>query len=531
VKAWWLLVLAAGCSRAPTFADDVAPLIHRRCVPCHHSGGAGPFPLVKFEDVAPRAKQIARVTASRFMPPWKAARGVDYLGDRSLGDAEIALIQKWAQAGAPRGRGRAPEPPPITDGWQLGTPDVVLRLDQPYTLPAEGRDVYRNFVIANPFGERRFVAAWELRSSSRTVHHAILNLDANGWARRRDAEDPEPGWSGMDPGNIQAPDGFYLVWTPGQAPIAPAEGMSWPLEPRTDLVLQLHLQPSGKPETLLPEIALYFAPAPPTVLRATLRIGDPPLDIPAGDAQYLIRDRFVLPADAEVLSLFPHAHYLAHDVRVWAELPDGLGGKTLPLLHIADWDPAWQQDYVLKTPLALPKGAALAMEFSYDNSEKNPRNPNHPPARVKQGERSVDEMGNVTFTLRLAGARDKLLVREAKFRRQVEGGGDARARYNLANTLAHLGRRGEAIDEYRRALEMDPALLQARVNLGNALVAEGRVPEALTQLERAVKSDPDSQVAHNSYGLALQQSGRAADAQKEFRAARALASKEPPLTP
>jgi tetratricopeptide repeat protein len=488
-----VVVALAGCKRAPTFARDVAPIVYARCAPCHRAGGAGPFPLTSYEEVRRRATQIARVTARRYMPPWKAAPldGVRYLGERRLSDAEIATLGRWAEAGAPLGdAARAPASPAFADGWALGTPDVIVTLPA-YALAAGGRDDYRNFVVHEPVADARWVAAWELRPNGRAIHHAIVNVDRNRLARKRDGADGKPGYAGMEPGDVQSPDGFYLVWTPGQAPTPPQPGQAWRLDAATDLVVQLHMQPTGKPETVQPSLGLWLTASPPTVPRLTLRIGDRPIDIAPG-ARFTMRDEITLPVAVELLALFPHLHYLGRGVRVWAALP---GGRTQPLLAIDDWDPAWQDKYTLATPLALPAGTTLAMELSYDNSSANPRNPNVPPARVQTGERTVDEMGNVTFELRLAGEADKTRLRESKYRRQLERGGDvdARVHYNLGNTLADQQRWSEAAAAYRRALALQPSLLPAEVNLGRALLAVGDVDGAVRAYEAAVKLEPGNE--------------------------------------
>ena len=182
------------------------------------------------------------------MPPWKALPGVAYANERRLGDADIATLARWAEARAPIGdRAAIPPAPAFADGWTLGKPDVVIELPA-YQLPAGGGDDYRNFVVRAPVATSRWVAAWEFHANGRAIHHAIVNLDRNGFARKRDGVDGTPGYAGMEPGDVQAPDGFYLVWTPGQAPTAPSPGQAWRIDGETDLVVQLHLQPTGKPE-------------------------------------------------------------------------------------------------------------------------------------------------------------------------------------------------------------------------------------------------------------------------------------------
>ena len=331
------------------------------------------------------------------------------------------------------------------------------------------------------------MAAWELQANGRTIHHAIINVDHNGLLRKREGSDGKPGFSGMEATDAQSPDGFYLVWTPGQPATPPLAGQAWRIDGETDLIVQLHLRPTGKPEMVQPSVALYFADAPPTVPRMTLRIGDLPIDLAPG-ASFTMRDEVTLPVDADVLALFPHLHYLGRTVRVRARLPGDAAERAL--VDIDDWDPGWQDKYVLATPLHLPAGSTLSMELTYDNSAKNPRNPNSPPARVRTGERTVDEMGNVTFELRLAGEGDKAELRELKYRREIERGGGARAWYNLGNTMAERGRFDEAIVAYRKAVALQPKLMPAQANLGRALYFKGDTDGAIAAYEAALALEP-----------------------------------------
>jgi hypothetical protein len=455
------------------------------------------------------------------MPPWKALAvpgAFPFANDRSLTAQELDTIARGVAAGAPAGDpGRAPPPPVWPVGWQLGAPDLVVRLPAPYPLPADGRDVYRNFVIRPPPGGKRYVAAWEFRPGSRTVHHAILNIDRQGWARRKDAEDAEPGYAGMDPGLAQSPDGFYLVWTPGKTPTPPAPGSAWLLDDATDLVLQLHLQPSGKPEEVAPTVALHFAAEPPTRPRLSFRIGDVPLDIPAGARSYRIADQYTFAADAALIGLFPHAHYLATRMRCQLQAPDG---TKRWLLSIDDWDFNWQEEYVFARPVAVPRGSTVSMEFFYDNSADNVRNPSSPPRRVQTGERSTDEMGNITLQLAVTAANADVL-RESKYRRRLEAG-DARGEFNLGNALLRQGKLDLAIARYRRALEFDPALVVAHVNLATALTARGSPAEAVRHCERALQLRPRDPVALATLGQAYEAKGEPARAALEYRRALAI---------
>lgn len=493
----FLAAVAAGCRKSSstqvpvTFSAHIAPLVFKKCAPCHRPGEAGPFSLLTFADVHKRGAQIKKVTASRFMPPWKPVAGHGaFANDRSLTQAEIDLFARWADTGATEGDpSKTPATPTWSSGWQLGKPDLIVTLPQVYELSAEGRDVYRNFVLQAPSNEQRFVAAWEFRADSSTIHHAIVNIDRNRWARTHTDRAVPPGFDGMDSGHIQSPDGFYLVWTPGKQPITPSESASWRLDPQTDLVLQLHMQPTGKPEQVRPTIGLYFAKSPPTETRYTFRMGDRPLDIPPGERNYTMTDHFRLPAPVQVLSLFPHAHYLGRTIRAFADLPNG---QRTWLLKIDDWDFNWQDEYVFTKPLELPAGTNVTTEFVYDNTAENPRNPNNPIRRVQTGERSSDEMGNITFALRPQNVADIEMLRASKYQHALESsdGENPRTHYNLANRLMRLGRIPDAIVEYRKAIKLDPDLSAAQFNLGNALVGQGDVEGALICFKEALRSQP-----------------------------------------
>jgi hypothetical protein len=521
------LAIPAHTTTTVTFARDVAPLVYRRCAGCHHDGGAGPFPLTDYASVRKRAGEIVDVTARGVMPPWKPAPGIAvYLRDRSLTLAERTTLARWRAAGMPRGdQALEPAPPAAATGWPLGPPSATAVLSMPYPLPAEGRDVYRNLVLRVPIDHPVNVAAWDLRTGNRAVHHAILGADVRGWARARDGKDGAPGYPGIDLGQVQSPDGFYLVWTPGKAPAPPVPGVSWRLEPGTDLVLQLHLTPTGKPEAIAPQLALYFTDEPPRAPRATLRVGDRPIDLAPGVPDARVSDQITLGADVRLLGLFPHAHYVARGVRVWATLPDG---REQALLRIDDWDPDWQDVYDFADPPILPEGTRIGMEFRYDNSDGNPRNPNHPPARVVTGERAQDEMGNVTLQVAPVHRQDLDALRESKYRWLLTRGEDARVRYNLGNVLMRRGRDQAAIAEYERALALDPRFAPAHGNLANLLVARGDLVGALAHYQAALATGPETPDTHIGVAGVLSRLGRPREAAQSLRRALELRPGYPP---
>jgi tetratricopeptide (TPR) repeat protein len=341
-----------------------------------------------------------------------------------------------------------------------------------------------------------------------------MNVDRYGLARKRDAEDPGPGFGGMDVGDVQSADGFYLVWTPGKTPAAGGPNDAWRIDEHTDLVVQLHMQPTGKPEIVRPAIGLYFTDRPPSRPSFSLRVGDPPIDIAPGDKSYRITDDLVLATDVDVVSLFPHAHYVARRVHLWATLPTGASRE---LLRIEDWDFNWQDEYTFRQPMLLPAGTKIALEITYDNSEDNVRNPNHPPKRVTSGERSTDEMGNVTLRVmpRDPAAMDRL--REAKYRRLLAGAETARNHYNLANVLADEGQGDEAAAHFRRAIDLNPGLAPAHFNLGTLLFSRRELDSAIAEFREAIRARPEFAGAYVNLGHALEAKGEREEAMRQYR--------------
>ena len=529
-----LPVLLAACRTEPTvtWSRDVAPILWENCAACHRPGEIAPFSLLTYEEAERRAAQIAEVTRTGFMPPWLPEHGFgDFAGERRLTAGEIATLQTWAGEGAARGDpAERPPSPTWPPGWQLGEPDLVVSLSEPYVVPAEGRDVFRNFVLPLPVEERRWVRTLEFRSDNPpVVHHVILQVDETGAARRRDAEDPGPGFGGMDLSDSHMPDGQFLGWTPGRVPDRGLPGVAWRLDPGTDLTLQLHLTPTGKPEPVTATVGLHYAEGPPTRHPFGLMLGSQEIDIPPGVDDYTIRDRFRLPVDVEALGIYPHAHYLGDRMEVWADLP---GGEKEWLIKITDWDFNWQDEYRYREPVPLPAGSVIHMVYTYDNSAANPQNPSHPPRRVTYGYESSDEMGYLLLRLLPESRAERDVLHIAQLEHSLEKRpGEWRARGELGRLLLVRGdlRRAEAM--LARAVEEAPPeapeLGGILSHLGQVLGRTGRVDEALPLLERAVERAPDAPATHTNLGVALMTQGRIRDAEREFRRALELDPSSP----
>ncbi|MGC4083970.1 MAG: hypothetical protein QM736_18140 [Vicinamibacterales bacterium] len=207
---------------------------------------------------------------------------------------------------------------------------------------------------------------------------------------------PEPGYVGGMVQDAAYPPGYLLGWTPGQQPRPSPDDMPWRLDAGSDLIVQLHLQPTGRPEAIRISVGFFFTDTPPVRTPVGLRMGSETIDIAPGDGNYAITDSYVLPVDASVIALQPHAHNLGREMVAEATLPDG---STRPLIEIHDWDFRWQDVYRYAEPIALPKGSTIRMRFTYDNSAGNPRNPFQPPQRILWGQNTTDEMGDLWIQL------------------------------------------------------------------------------------------------------------------------------------
>ncbi len=385
----------AGPEKQVTFNRDIAPIIFHSCATCHRAGEAAPFSLLNYSDVKKHARQIVDVTQSRAMPPWlPEPQKLKFADELRLADAEINLIERWVEQGEVEGAAAdLPPQPKFVEGWRLGKPDVILTANKPLTLPPQGTDTYWNFIFPVPVQETRWVKAVEIRpGDKRYVHHANILVDREGSSRRRETE-PGAGFGGMEiriESQVFDPDSHLLFWKPGTVPYVEPDGMALRLDKGTDLILNTHLQPSGKPEVIQPSIGLYFTPHPATKLPMLLQLeNDAKLDIPSGQKDFVVTDDFTLPIDVELLAIYPHAHYLGKDIQAFATLP---GGARQTLIHIPHWNLNWQAVYRYAEPVRLAKDTTVSLRYVYDNSEENPLNPNHPPARVKGGNRSSDEM-------------------------------------------------------------------------------------------------------------------------------------------
>jgi hypothetical protein len=403
-----LLVLAIPAAASPlpaekvTFTEHVAPIVFNNCTSCHRQGGGAPFHLATYQDVKKRGHIIQQVASSGYMPPWPPAKDWGHFQDeRRLTDDQVDTLEAWIEGGMLEGpKDKLPTLPKFNaDGWQLGKPDMIVTLPEAFDVPADGKDIYRMFVLPLNLPEDKWVTAVEIKPTARSVvHHALYFLDNTGACRKLDAADPGPGFGRMGFPRTGSMGGWAVGATPRDLP----GGLAFSMPKGSDLVVQIHFHPSGKAEREQTSFGLYFAKQPPPKkllgrqMPYLFGLGTKLMTegIKPGDKNFTIKGRWVVPFDIEVVSAGAHAHYLGKTVKSWAKLPDG---KEIKLFAIDDWDFNWQGRYNYQKPVALPKGTIVESVLTYDNSADNPRNPSTPPVKIEWGEESTDEMGSVTF--------------------------------------------------------------------------------------------------------------------------------------
>ena len=422
------------------FTRDIAPLIHSRCAACHHNGGDAPFPLLTAADARKRVRQIVEVTAAGDMPPW-LPMGMEgqFAHERRLTAAEKKLLNQWLVDGAPEGDpALLPAIPEFSHDWQGGAPDLVVEMSTPFLIPADGPAIYRNFVIPLPQGADQYVAAVEVRPSSRAVHHAFVRAEKASNAVAADAADAAPGFAGMasfGPGTLPAADAFappaarreaYLrllpegrksppemlpgtaaalgAWVPGyKVPPLPAD-TAHRLPGGSHLVLSLRMVPIAKPQRERTRIGLHFAKQPPAREVIAVPLNTFRIVLPAGSRVEEARAKFVTPVPLSLLSLWPHAHQLATMLEVIAHVP---GTESRRLLDIREWNFDQQQPYSFREPQHFPAGTRFELCVRYDNSSTNPANPTVPARTVRFGESPSDEMALVILQTTLPNPADR----------------------------------------------------------------------------------------------------------------------------
>lgn len=369
-----------------SYAKTIAPMLNDNCVSCHREGGIGPWAMSDYNMVRGFSLMIREVVRTQRMPPWHADPHVgEFSNDRSLSDDEIRTLVHWVEAGAPRGEGAdlLAENSQSWPIWAMGEPDVIIDIP-PEDVPASGVVDYKYKMVTNPLDKDVWVKAAEIIPGDRSVlHHVITSfgeLETEGRRAGRLKRGTGGGLGGYVPG---------------------AEGKPFPddtgilLPAGATIEFQMHYTPAGLATTDSSRMGLYLHEEPPEHKLDNMVLLNPRILIPAGapnHSEVMVR---TFDQDVLVYSLLPHAHYRGKASEFVAHLPDG---TQETLLSVPRYDFNWQTNYDLKEPRFLPAGTKMVHRTWWDNSARNPANPDAT-RDVPWGQQSWDEMlfGSVRY--------------------------------------------------------------------------------------------------------------------------------------
>lgn len=387
--------IALGQRDAVTFYGHIEPIIHKNCTPCHQPGQAGPFNLITYDDVARKGDFIARVTKSRYMPPWKADREFQtYRNSRGLTDSEIELIQHWVGNGMPKGR--SGKKTKFDTGYQQGEkPDLSLAFHTPYKIATTSIDDFRFFNLATNLPEDKYIKKIEfIPGNRRLVHHSRLMTDTTNMVRSID------GMSANDPQVTQFEkyppvDKFLYGWVPGNFAIEFPKGTGKKIYKNSDIIVNIHYSPNSRDgQTDRSTVNFYFAKEDSlrevySLAIAEQNISNGPFIIPANEIKTFYASFGPIPIDISAVAILPHMHFLGKTFKAFAVTP---AGDAIFLVKIDNWDFNWQETYQFEKLLKIPKGSTILVEATFDNTKANPANPTSPPKDVKYGWETSSEM-------------------------------------------------------------------------------------------------------------------------------------------
>ena len=383
-----------------TFHADIAPIIYAECTECHRAGEIGPMPFTTYAEVAAHGNFIEYVTQTNYMPPWTPDHNYSTLrGERFLTEDQKALISAWVADGMPEGDpADNPGLPDFPEGSQIGEPDLVLSMPEPFTHVGDMVDQYQVFVIPTGFTEPTEIAAVEIRPGNNTVdHHALIGYTDNpsiiAQAQALDAADPNPGYESFGDYGVDVEQFLFGGWVPGTPPIEFPPTLGHVAQPGSHLLLQMHYGPSPVEEVDQTEINLFFAEAPIQREVETFIMGPQYLDtwfyIPANEVS-TFHAEVEIGQDFSLISVTPHCHLLGQSWEVFARSQDAQ--DTIPLISIPEWNFNWQGIFTFPQLLKIPAGYILEAFCTYDNTSNNPYNPSDPPQDMVWGDFTTDEM-------------------------------------------------------------------------------------------------------------------------------------------
>lgn len=404
-SAFLFFALITFSFQGQTFHEDIAQIIYDNCTECHREGEIGPMQFTTFDEVSAQGPFIDYVIQSGQMPPWTPDHNYTSLvGERYLTDGEKQLFSDWVAAGMPEGDPAAnPGLPDFVEGSQVGTPDLVLEMPEPYVHAGDGTEQYQVFVLPSGLTEQKQIRAVEIRpDNSAIAHHGLLGYtsDASTIAQAiaLDEATEEPGYESFGSYGVNVDDDFFGGWAPGIEALIFPPTIGKKMEPESALLLQMHYGETMVEESDQTSVNIFFAEEEvERVVESVLMSPEHltvPFYIPANQVVTFHGTRYI-PGDISVLSIIPHSHLLGQSWQVFATSSDNQ--DTIPMIHIPEWDFHWQGIFTYPSLLHIPEGYTIHAIAEYDNTSNNPYNPNNPPQPMWFGDFTTDEMYVVFF--------------------------------------------------------------------------------------------------------------------------------------
>ena len=379
-----------------TFTKDVAPILQKQCQSCHRPGEAGPFSMLTYEDVRPWTGAMKLAIQQKVMPPWFAdPKYGHFSNERSLSESETHTLLSWIAAGAPKGDPKdMPAPMNFTEGWGIPKPDIVLQLPMPFPVPETGMVEYQYVIVPTGFTKDIWVQAAEVRPTERAVvHHIIAYVREPGSNYFKDQKpgvffEAPPAKADEKNDASALPSDFLVGYAPGQPAEILQPGQGKLIKAGSDIVFEVHYTPNGKAVMDQTKLGLVLAKEKPKTRVQTLSASNGTFKIPPGDPDYRVDASFEVAKQVTLAALHPHMHTRGKDFEYRLVFPNG---ETRTILQVPAYNWHWQLWYDLQEPIVLPKGTKIECTAHFDNSAKNPENPD-PTKTIIWGQQSWDEM-------------------------------------------------------------------------------------------------------------------------------------------
>jgi thiol-disulfide isomerase/thioredoxin len=374
----------------PTYHNFASRLIQQNCQECHRKGGVGPFGLETLDEVKAHKGMVKKVVKEDRMPVWhantaeKTGEPRTFKNDRSLPAADKERLLAWIADGCPEGdKADAPLARTYGDGeWLIGKPDLVVQIPEPIAVKATGTMSYQNVIVESGLEDDKWVVAAEILPTDRAVVHHVLVF----------ALPPKK------PGEIELRNrgegqGYYAAYVPGNTKQVMPAGFAKKLQKGARIKFQIHYTPNGTATKDQVKVGFKFGPTPNYEVKV-FPFGNPKISIPPEADNHKEQFEFKLPMDVTLTAFSPHMHLRGKAARYEYDVIDPKTKKvteTKVLLDVPHYDFNWQLRYELAEPVTLPAGTPVRYTAWYDNSSKNPANPD-PKKTVKWGDQTYEEM-------------------------------------------------------------------------------------------------------------------------------------------